>query len=263
MLRVLQQFILTTLFAVFASQASAMFIQPDWFDPTEPGVGTNRFSYSHNDPVNLSDPSGNSTVVTEDPDNEGEFFVEDVTDDDDLGIYVKDDELPEEEWEKIGRTHAWDSFRSPDTGKPVGKIYMGQSIDQYYIDKAKQATTESKFTVARKSRPGKEYDLKATYPGHENKSYHGFLLDGEYVSLREAGNMLAGQNAAALGVPWTDFQQSAGRLHNSNVVTFPMRQLVGTVFGTAPNWGENDYQRTRSFHGYMRGTLMAHPSHPR
>lgn len=168
-----------------------------------------------------------------------------------------------EEWEKIGVTHGWDSFRSPDTANAVGKIYGGQSIDQYYDDLAKQAATETKFTVARKSRPGNEYDLKATYPGHENKSYHGFLLDGAYTSLREAGNMLAGQNAAALGVPWTGFQQSAGRLHNSNVVTFPLRELAGKVFGTAPNWGENDYQRTRSFYGYMKGTFLEHPSHPR
>ncbi|MEO9515414.1 MAG: hypothetical protein ABJH45_02565 [Paracoccaceae bacterium] len=42
MLRILQQFILTTHCAVFASQASAMFIQADWLDPTQPGVGTNR-----------------------------------------------------------------------------------------------------------------------------------------------------------------------------------------------------------------------------
>ena len=36
-----------------------LFIQPDWFEVTEPGVGTNRYSYSFNDPVNLSDPTGN------------------------------------------------------------------------------------------------------------------------------------------------------------------------------------------------------------
>ena len=170
MFRVLQKFVLTMLLTVFASQASAMFIQADWFDPTEPGVGTNRYSYSHNDPINLSDPSGNSTIVAEDTDNEGEYLVEEVHDDDDLGIYVKNDDLAREEWETIGKTHAWDSFRSPDTGKAVGKIYSGQSIDQYYADKANQAATETKIAVARKSRPGGEYDLKATFPGHEKKS---------------------------------------------------------------------------------------------
>jgi RHS repeat-associated protein len=37
------------------------FIQPDWFEVTEPGVGTNRYAYSANDPVNLSDPGGESS----------------------------------------------------------------------------------------------------------------------------------------------------------------------------------------------------------
>ena len=36
------------------------FIQPDDWDPTLPGVGTNRYAYAMNDPVNLSDPNGHS-----------------------------------------------------------------------------------------------------------------------------------------------------------------------------------------------------------
>lgn len=63
MLRILQQFTLTTIFAIFASQAAAMFIQPDWYDPTKPGVGTNRYSYSHNDPINQVDPGGNESYI--------------------------------------------------------------------------------------------------------------------------------------------------------------------------------------------------------
>jgi RHS repeat-associated protein len=36
----------------------ARFVSPDWWDPNKPGVGTNRYSYSENDPVNKSDPNG-------------------------------------------------------------------------------------------------------------------------------------------------------------------------------------------------------------
>jgi RHS repeat-associated protein len=35
------------------------FLQPDWFEVTAAGVGTNRYSYSFNDPVNMRDPGGN------------------------------------------------------------------------------------------------------------------------------------------------------------------------------------------------------------
>jgi len=37
----------------------ALFTSPDWFEVTQPGVGTNRYSYSFNVPVNLRDPEGN------------------------------------------------------------------------------------------------------------------------------------------------------------------------------------------------------------
>ncbi len=45
--------------ARYYDPALAMFIQPDWWEVTLPGVGTNRYAYSANDPVNLSDPGGN------------------------------------------------------------------------------------------------------------------------------------------------------------------------------------------------------------
>ncbi|MDX8355867.1 RHS repeat-associated core domain-containing protein, partial [Cognatiyoonia sp. IB215182] len=57
-----------------------LFLQPDWFEVTEPGVGTNRYSYSFNDPVNLRDPNGNATRLTdEDPDERGEYRIDDET----------------------------------------------------------------------------------------------------------------------------------------------------------------------------------------
>jgi RHS repeat-associated protein len=36
-----------------------LFLTPDWFPVTAPGVGTNRYAYAGGDPVNFSDPGGN------------------------------------------------------------------------------------------------------------------------------------------------------------------------------------------------------------
>lgn len=37
-----------------------LFIQPDWWEVTRAGVGTNRYGYAFGDPVNASDPSGHA-----------------------------------------------------------------------------------------------------------------------------------------------------------------------------------------------------------
>lgn len=63
MFRILARLTLFVMFtAFFAAQAQALFLQPDWLDPTQRGVGTNRYSYSFNDPVNLRDPNGNEAM---------------------------------------------------------------------------------------------------------------------------------------------------------------------------------------------------------
>jgi RHS repeat-associated protein len=38
----------------------ARFVSPDWWDPNKPGVGTNRYAYSDNDPVNKADNNGHA-----------------------------------------------------------------------------------------------------------------------------------------------------------------------------------------------------------
>jgi hypothetical protein len=47
----------------FTTAANARFISPDDWDPTQEGVGTNRYAYSANDPVNKSDPNGHFWFV--------------------------------------------------------------------------------------------------------------------------------------------------------------------------------------------------------
>ncbi|MBZ0216968.1 MAG: hypothetical protein K8F25_10480 [Fimbriimonadaceae bacterium] len=42
----------------------ALFIQPDWLGVTEQGVGTNRYAYANNDPINKFDPEGNSWLTS-------------------------------------------------------------------------------------------------------------------------------------------------------------------------------------------------------
>jgi RHS repeat-associated protein len=50
----------------------ARFVSPDWLDPIERGVGTNRYAYAGNDPVNLRDPSGNAVERDTDRDTNQE-----------------------------------------------------------------------------------------------------------------------------------------------------------------------------------------------
>lgn len=57
--RVLSLLLVCSMLSVsFGSAANARFISPDTMDPTIEGVGTNRYAYAGNDPVNNSDPNG-------------------------------------------------------------------------------------------------------------------------------------------------------------------------------------------------------------
>ncbi|MGR9138661.1 RHS repeat-associated core domain-containing protein (plasmid) [Rhizobium leguminosarum] len=46
--------------ARYYDPAFGRFVSPDDWDPTKEGVGTNRYAYAENDPVNKSDPNGHS-----------------------------------------------------------------------------------------------------------------------------------------------------------------------------------------------------------
>lgn len=51
--------------ARYYDPAFGRFISPDDWDPTLQGVGTNRYAYAQNDPVNKSDPNGHQAVESD------------------------------------------------------------------------------------------------------------------------------------------------------------------------------------------------------
>lgn len=66
-----------------------MFLQPDWWDVTQAGVGTNRYAYSFGDPVNKSDPSGHLVIFVDGTKSDGSWRTDDPDDPNDLFSLVE------------------------------------------------------------------------------------------------------------------------------------------------------------------------------
>ncbi|MEE1611408.1 RHS repeat-associated core domain-containing protein [Microvirga sp. CF3016] len=47
--------------ARYYDPALGRFLSPDSLDPTRPGVGTNRYAYALNNPINVADPGGTTS----------------------------------------------------------------------------------------------------------------------------------------------------------------------------------------------------------
>jgi filamentous hemagglutinin len=108
----------------------------------------------------------------------------------------------------------------------------------------------STYDKDRASQAGEKLDVKAVYPGHEGKSYHGFLLGGKYATLRDAGNMLAGINAKAHGQDFAEYMKGAGAYQQAGTIGVIMNTLFGITYGTAPYFGESNYTGDRVRFGY-------------
>ncbi|MDK4706649.1 hemagglutinin repeat-containing protein [Kingella negevensis] len=161
------------------------------------------------------------------------------------------DELYNSPKKVVGQVMWQDSFTSPESGKSFGIIHFGENIEPYIYQLNDKAWGQWDTTVARKSLPGGEYDIKSNYPGAG--SYHGFLFQGKYISLRDAGNILAGMNAAVNGKTFDEFQQASGALQQGGKTGVLLNVFTGKTYGSAPMYGELPYQYYKSKYGYDLG----------
>jgi hypothetical protein len=249
-------------------------------DPSGYADSPNLYAGFANDPVNNRDPTGQSTVIDEDG------FVISVENDGDLSVYQAT--LPEgcstapalrklgtdeckalirrSHLTKVGETLWWDSFLGPDSGLPVGRIYLGEDQTALTYGLVLSALTMTAEEAAVASLPDQSLDIKARLPGH--RAFHGFLFHGAYVSLRELGNILAGMNAATHGTTFGDFQRMAGALQTADrdaPDVLPLKRLLeawrvwrasgGKAYGPPPLFGEIPYQYRASLLGYLLALL--------
>lgn len=79
------------------------------------------------------------------------------------------------------------------------------------------------------------------------------MFQGKYITLRDAGNILAGMNAAVLGQAFSDFQKVSGALQQDGKTGVILHTITGNTYGTAPMYGELPYQYYKSKYGYELG----------
>ena len=212
-------------------------------------VNLHLYHYAGNNPVKYEDPTGMTTIV-----NENDDHVISVDYDHDTSIlaypYTADGQRCEGPAQYYGKSMYVDSFVSPDTKNPVGIIYPTESIQEEMASLFISASTMGYTKTWYESRAGGKLDIKSQMPGHEGRSYHGFEYNGYIVSLREAGNILAGQNAAFYGMAYEDFQKGAGALQEKGLIGALTYKIFGTTYGSVPYYGENEYQYRSSLTGY-------------
>jgi RHS repeat-associated protein len=90
------------------------FFSPDWWDVTEPGVGTNRYAHADNDPINKSDPSGHSYG----PDELGRYETDELVQERAARANDPTEMLAEAKryeflWQEGNWNELWDTIYSP------------------------------------------------------------------------------------------------------------------------------------------------------
>lgn len=193
-------------------------------------------------PISLNDPFGNSTHT----DENGNVVA--VYDDDNLGVfshtgldsemdYQSDENKLGSEGEgvtKMGETHTPFGFADFNHYEKTGELKPGANawIDfesTWAGDKVDAITDENPTLLdyAKKAGTNGVWDLKSVSKKDEysNSYYYGSLLEGKYVSARDAGNIAAGKVAQKSNYP-TQFVKYGYGLYNQSGNNKPLAAVM-------------------------------------
>lgn len=170
-------------------------------------------------PVILTDPTGYTTITDEDTSLVLDVILDGLTDILSISTNGIDGgfERVQGPAELIGETLFEDTFIKPcgeNKGKPIGYVCFDRSINDYMIEKEMLARKYAYWLVAYmwwQSTSKGSLDIKRD--PRLGGMYAGNFYKGKCITLREAGNILAGINSAYLEMDWEDFQKGAGALH--------------------------------------------------
>lgn len=145
-------------FAFFAQHtASARFISPDSWDPNIPGVGTNRYSYASNNPVNRSDRNGHA--------DGGEIQIDSFDHHE-----IERNETASREAQDLGRTYSVESQASL---MPGNEDEEGRQRNRDYVSKTFDGMTPTlqERSALTNHEPGRFWELRSLQ--HDPVAVHG------------------------------------------------------------------------------------------
>ncbi len=211
--------------ARFYDPMLARFVSPDWWDPNKPGVGTNRYSYSENDPVNKSDANGHETEGGDGPDKGGKSEKAGIghnkgpSTDDSKPTTKQTPETQKQAPQKQGAT----------VGRAVGTGVVGTEIGAFVTQGQQQNLSQVHQAIDAARRPD-----TATPTVTANQAAH-MVQDGKInpkhqdhnvalAAIHNSFNGIKAQTAQAI-------QNAAQQSHNLGQTSPVAGQRVGGVYG--------------------------------